>query len=163
MPVTEYGGRVDIIFNALGVVNRLNPAQLYELELNFISDNIVRKMKEMKSIKEKANLLFGYIKDVNSKQAKEMANYFNSLNKEGKINFIQEVEEKGIYLHQPPFWGNVGFDQLKEIYKKYSWIKPYKVFYKGKEMRKKLIIGDEYVLKMKHEPKTKFSTRSTSY
>jgi DNA-directed RNA polymerase beta subunit len=163
MPVTEYGDRVDIVLNALGVVNRLNPAQLYELELNFISDNIVRKMKETKSLTDKAKMLFDYIMLVNENQAREMMKYFKGLDKQGKINFIKETEEKGIYLHQPPFWGNVTFDKLSQIYDYYPWIEPYKVYINGKEMRNRLVIGDEYILKMKHEPKGKFSTRSTSY
>ena len=123
------------------------------MELNFISDNILRKIKETKLIKDKLNILFDYIKTINPIQAQSMIAYFNSLDKQGKINFVKETEEKGIFLHQPPFWGNVSFDRLSEIYDKYDWIKPYKVSINGKEIHQRLIVGDEYFLKMKHEPK----------
>lgn len=162
MPVSEHGDKVEVIFNALGVVNRLNPAQLYELELNFISDNIVRKMKTL-PFKEKLSTLFDYIKEINPAQYKSMVKHFNSLDKKEKVKFIKDTEEKGIFLHQPPFWGNVSFDRLSEIYDIYDWIEPYTCYINGKEIKNKLIIGDSYVLKMKHEPKGKFSARSTSY
>lgn len=163
MPITEYGEKVDLVLNALGVVNRLNPSQLYEVELNFISNNIVRKMKEMKSLKKKADFLFDYISEINEEQADHMREYYSSLSTSEKREFIKDTEEGGIYLHQPPFWGNVSFDRLAEIYDKYDWIEPYTCYIKGKEIRKKLIVGEQYFTKMKHEPMSKFSARSTSY
>lgn len=161
--MTEHGEYADIVFNSLGVTNRLNPAQLFELELNFISDNILRKIKEEKTASGKLKWLFEYINEVNPDQAKAMKQYFNSLDTPGKINFIKELEEKGIYIHQPPFWNNVSFDHLSRIYDKYDWIKPYKCYVQGEEVQHKLVIGDEYILKLKHEPSGKFSARSSAY
>lgn len=163
MPKNEHGEYVDIIFNKLGVPNRLNPAQLFEVEINFISDNIRRRSKTLKTFKEKKEFLFEYIKDVNKDQYKELVKFYNTLDKFGKKKFLSDMEEKGIYLHQPPFWNNMTLDHLAEIYEKYDWIKPYKCTFDGKPVQNRLVFGDMYLLKLKHEPKGKFSVRSVSY
>ena len=38
MPVDDYGNRIDILLNPLGVNNRLNYSQLYEHELNHLTE-----------------------------------------------------------------------------------------------------------------------------
>ena len=162
MPVAENGKRAEVILNALGVVNRLNSGQLFEMEINFISDNIVEKSKEFKTNEEKYEYILDYINTVNPEQAKTLREY-NEKNKSIE-EFLDEVYNgKGIYIHQPPFWNNVNIDELTKIYEKYDWIKPYKVTINGKEIENRLIIAEEYFLKLKHQPSTKFSVRSTSY
>ena len=160
MPISETGVRADLILNALGVVNRLNPGQLFEQELNFISDNIVNKAKTLETVKEQALYILDYIKTVNEEQYRELVPYVKRI---GVKKFLSEIYTKGIYIHQPPFWNNVNIDELKEIYKKYDWIQPYKCYIKGKELLNRLIIAQEYFMLLKHQPKTKLSVRSTSY
>ena len=159
MPYTEDGEYVDIIMNALGVVNRLNPTQLFEIELCFISNEIVKKMKKL-SEKERPKLLFDFLLDVNE----DFGNVMKAAYKECKDKnaFIDEVMEKGIPVYQPPFYGNVDLDKLAYLYKKYD-IKAVKMFYKGKQMLGEFVVGERYMMKLKHTPKTKFSTRSSSY
>ena len=62
MPVNEFGERAEICLNSLGVVNRLNPAQIKEQYVNFMSNNVVRIMKTKTSYQEKADLFFEYLK-----------------------------------------------------------------------------------------------------
>ena len=81
-----------------------------------------------------------------------MVIFFNSLGREDKIGFVKSIFENGLYLHQPPFWNNVTFDEIMKLYKKYSWIKPYKCTIEGKEIEKPLIIAPMYMLKLKHQP-----------
>lgn len=153
----------DVVFNALGVVNRLNPAQLYELELNFIAENIQHKIMSLSKISEKRTLFFQFMGSVNESQAEQLEEYYKNLDKNGKIKFFRDVEVKGIFIHQPPFWGNVGFDHLERIYDTFPWIQPYECYIGDKKIKRRLIIGDTYIMKLKHEPEGKFSARSTSY
>ena len=53
MPMLENGKHVEVIFNALGVINRLNSAQLFEVSIKFISNRIVERLKELKTREEK--------------------------------------------------------------------------------------------------------------
>lgn len=143
MPVSETGVRAELILNALGVVNRLNPGQLFEQELNFISDNIVAKAKTMSSAKDQALFILDYIKTINKEQYASLVPYVKRV---GVKKFLLDIYDKGIYIHQPPFWNNVNIDELKEIYKKYDWIKPYKCYINGKEMMNRIIIAQEYFM-----------------
>lgn len=153
----------DLVLNPLGVNNRINHGQLNEVELNFIADNISRKMRTMSSYKEKTTYFFDFIKEVNKTQYAFMKKYFKNLstNKE-KRDFIDNLCEK-IECYQPPFWDNLGFDDFRRLYEKYDFIKPYKVYYKGKEVQRPLIIAEMYMIKLRHDPSSKFSSRSTSY
>ena len=148
MPKNQYGEHAEIIFNALGVCNRLNPSQLYEVELNFIADNIQRKIKDAKTNKEKLNWILEFLKDINPQEAVAVNEYLKTLDKKGIINFIKDTEENGFYLHQPPFWDNIGFDELREIYKKYDFIEPYECTINGKPIKNRLIFGYEYIMKL---------------
>ena len=163
MPMNEYGEHAEIIFNALGVCNRLNPAQLYEVEINFFAENIQRKIKELKSPKDKLRLALEFIGDINPTQLNAVKEYLTTLHKEDVIKFIKEIEDDGFYLHLPPFWDNLNFDDLSALYDKYNWVKPYKCTINGKEIKRPLIIGSEYIMKLKHEPSGKFSARSSAY
>jgi DNA-directed RNA polymerase beta subunit len=161
MPMTEDGERAEVVLNPLGIMNRLNPAQLYEQEINFISNQITKRLKKMYEEKKydgMTDLFFDYIWDINEKQHDSLVDYYNELPEEETMAFWEEIFEKGIFIHQPPFYGNITFDKLRDLYMKYG-IKPLK--FKGIETP--LVIGDIYMLVLKHHPATKFSSRSTSY
>ena len=74
MPKNQYGEHAEIIFNALGVCNRLNPAQLYEVELNFFADNVQRLVKKEPTYKGKLRFILDFIKDINKDQYEQMRN-----------------------------------------------------------------------------------------
>ena len=120
-------------------------------------------MKELKTFKEKMELFFGYIKNINKNEYDKLKDYYIHLNKNQKQEFLQDIYNKGIFIHQPPFWDNINFDELSELYDKYPWIQPYKCYVNGQEMKKKLIVAEEYLIKLKHIPFGKFSARSTAY
>jgi len=162
MPTNQFGERVDLILNALGVINRLNPAQLYEQELNFISDNIIRDMKKLRTVESKKKFLFDYIKEISEDEYESLNTFYNLLDKDEKKEFINEFIENGIYIHQPPFWNNLDFEGLSKLYNKYKY-KPYEVTINGVKVEKPMLFGEEYMLRLKHEPSGKLSVRSTSF
>ena len=122
--------------------------QLYELELNFIAKNIQRKLKTLKTQKEKLSMILDFIGSVNEVEYNQLYDYLKTLSTDQVRAFIKETEDNGFYIHQAPFWGNVGFDELSALYDKYDWIKPYTCTINGKPIQHKLIMGEEYVLKL---------------
>lgn len=161
---------VDVIFNTLGVCNRLNPGQTYEVELNFIADNIAQRLRELKSHSEKWAILSKFLKHFNEFKAyDELCKYYNSLSKKEKDEFYYDIEYvHGIYINIPPFWEDKPlFDKVMEIYDEFPWIKPYQCYIEkwGREipMMEKLVVGEEYILKLKQTSKKNFSARSTGY
>lgn len=166
MPYLEDGTRVDVMLNALGVINRLNSMQIFEQSINFICNHVRTKLKELKTSKEKETLFFDIVGRFNDKQAEELKKYYKKLSTTDKKEFFNSIIEEGIYIHTPPMWEKEPiFDVLTKIYKDYEWIKPLNVYVNrfGRKIKilKPLIIGDIYMIKLKQSSKKGFSARST--
>lgn len=82
MPVNQYGERPDIIQNALSIVNRLNPAALFEIELNFLADNVVRRYKTDPEYAFEDVLRF--VKDVDYQYGENVRIHYESLSDDQK-------------------------------------------------------------------------------
>lgn len=168
MPILENGKRVDVIFNSLGVVNRLNSFQLIEQSINFICNRVVERLKQPATIQEKAMIFFRVLSYFNEKQSMDLyTNVFMKLDKTGKEIFFDEVCEDGMYIHIPPLWEDRPiFDRLRDLYNEFPWIQPYKVYVQigGRlaPMMQKQIVSEMYIMKLKQTSKKGFSVRSTS-
>lgn len=166
MPYLETGERVDVVFNSLGVINRLNSFQLYEQSITFICNRVRDRIKTLTDLSEKEKLLFRTIEFFNEDQLKEVKQYYKKLTKKAKEEFFKDIEINGIYIHIPPLWEKKSlFDRIKEIYEEFDWIKPYDVYINkfGRKIKllKPLVVGDMYLMKLKQTSKKGFSVRST--
>lgn len=158
---TKINKRADICLNPLGVINRLNPSQLIEQELNYIS-KVIRYRTEEKynqtdDVYDCIQDICDYIRDVNEEEADALENFIND--NLGEIEARQLLEEfivNGIPLHQAPFWNNVDINKLESLYDKYS---VNECTLEGIEQ--KMIMAEMYFIRLKHEPRDKFSSRST--
>lgn len=165
MPVLENGKIVDVLFNCLGVVNRLNSFQLFEQSINFIMNRTIDRIKTLETNDQRAGLVFTMIKNFNTRQAKEFGEMYAKLDEEGKEEFIQDIYDRGVYVHIPPFWHERPlFDVLSEIYDKYDWLTPYKAYIKKKgryrPIMNKLVVGEMYLIRLKQTAAKGLSTRS---
>jgi len=106
MPVTCDGRRAEILLNPLGVWNRLNPSQLQEQYLNFMADHVVEEMKATDSYDEKMSIFLSFLKAINEKEYDFFDIEQFVMNRQQKIEFLDKIEAEGIYIHQPPFFGN---------------------------------------------------------
>jgi len=158
MPTNEYGEHAELILNPFGVIGRENIAQLYELELNFMGDQVLRQTKSMDSVKEKFDHILKFYKIVNEEQYKFIKGNVKSLG--DKEQFINDSYEHGLYIHQPPFFNNVTVNKMNDVYKEFGF-EPYHCKISGKEIEKPLVIGNLYYLRLKHDPSTKLSARSS--
>lgn len=120
----EYGNYCDVLFAGKGIFGRLNIAQIYEHELNFISNKIVLKMKTIPLLEDKFKFMLEFVYKVNEEQGRELEKYWKKLKKQDKEKMIDKVEEIGnIHLYQPPFYDNITFSQIAHLYDYYK-IKP---------------------------------------
>lgn len=168
MPRLEDGRTIHVLFNSLGVVNRLNSYQLYESSINFVSDRVIERIKTFDTLEEKSELLFDFIGKFNKKQREKLEAYYYSLTDIGKEEFFEDIYETGIYIHIPPMWSEEPlFDTLNRIYNVYDWIKPHKVYVYNKKfgrtvpIMRDLYIGSMYIIKLKQSSQKGFSARST--
>lgn len=165
MPVLSNGKVVDVLFNCLGVINRLNSFQLFEQSINFIMNRTIDRIKTLETNDQRAALVFTMIKHFNTRQATEMGEMYSKLSVEGKEEFIQDIYDKGIYVHIPPFWHERPlFDVLNEIYDIYEWLTPYKAYIKKngryRPIMNDLIVGEMYIIRLKQTASKGLSTRS---
>ena len=165
MPVLSNGKVVDVLFNCLGVINRLNSFQLFEQSINFIMNRTIDRIKTLETNDQRAALVFTMIKHFNTRQATEMGEMYSKLSVEGKEEFIQDVYDKGIYVHIPPFWHERPlFDVINEIYDTYEWLTPYKAYIKKngryRPIMNDLIVGEMYIIRLKQTASKGLSTRS---
>ena len=103
MPHTKDGKTVDVRLNLLAIINRTTGFVPHELFINFICDRAREQMKKASTLKEKENILFSIIKDLNEKQYKSMYAYYKDL-KDTKLKkeYIDDCIYEGIFIHQNP-------------------------------------------------------------
>lgn len=171
MPVIKDGPlkglRAEMILNPLGVPGRMNPAQLFEQEINFIGLYVRDKIKKAKSLKEKEKIFLGHLKDLNCMNQYEYTKRFLKESDEEELEkFFNELVEDGIPIHQGPFTDNLDIFELAKVYKKHPEYKKF-TFERdidGKHIDKienDMILGELYTLRLKHQPDNKNSMRST--
>jgi hypothetical protein len=68
MPVDEYGTMADVILSPPGIIARANPGQLYEHEINFISERIKDRIIKKPDLQSKILLLTSYVRDVSPRE-----------------------------------------------------------------------------------------------
>lgn len=167
-PITEDGIRADILLNPLGVLNRLNPAQMQEQYINFIADHVLNRIKSTNDILEKEDIFFDYLKYVNKSQHDYFENMYLVMNRKDKEEFFKTIENEGIFTHQFPFKmngmvdydgsivkdGNASMEDFTELYKKHpEWVEKYNFV----GIEKPAVMGDIYFIRLKHEPGNKNS------
>ena len=151
MPKLPDGTHVDICLNALGVLNRMNPAQLIEQHINFMSDHVLKQMKATEDVGEKIDIYLSYLKYLDKEQYDFFDGELIMMNRAQKEEFIQEVEDHGIFIHQAPF-----FKKIKQEHPEWC------TRYKCDGIEKPLVVGDIYFIRLKHESSNKASFVSSS-
>lgn len=159
MPETESGLRADAALNPLGVLNRLNLGQIIEQHITFMTEKLVKSLKEKEDdIFEMEDEFFGFLKIINKEQHDFLEMEYILMNRSEKENFFKDIIENGIYIHQSPYMGNTDMDDFVEIYKKFPHLVEK---YKFKNIEKSMVMGDMYFIRLKHETANKTSIRAT--
>ncbi len=159
LPITESGKRADIVLNPLGILNRLNIAQIQEQYLNFMADRLIDRMSQLKSYDDKYDEFTAFMKAVNKQQYDFLDMEYIMMNRSQRQTFIDKIMSDGIYIHQQPFFGNTTMDQFEKLFKE----RPYLVEkYKFVNTEKSMVMGDMYFIRLKHESSNKASARSTA-
>jgi hypothetical protein len=105
-------------------------------------------------------IILDFIRMCNHKQAEDMFNFLkNRCDVSKQHKFYREVLDGGIHIEQPPFWGNVSFDKMREIYKRFPYPK-YNFTINGERIIRPLIMGTKHIMPLKQTPKTKYSCRN---
>lgn len=133
MPITEDGRVFEVIENKNTVIARENPGQLWEIELNNISHDIINAMRE--NIFDVDYCMELYLKFINmvSKSfgacvRSELLNITSpgAFKSEQDVeDFIESIKEDDyIFVSVAPISDNMSIDKLEAIYKEFPMAKP---------------------------------------
>lgn len=173
MPELDNGQKMEVVFNSSTCVNRENAGQLIEMSLNFAGSRIIEYItSEILDLDECIEKYLQFIKSVAPEQYDSLVQYLDSADEYGKQEFLTTVmNDDGIMLSMRPISECIGIDQLANIYRQFPEIKPYKVKVPQKdsmgniryiETRRPLIVGKQYIYRLKQYAEEKFSAVSLS-
>lgn len=110
-----------------------------------MSDHVLKLMKTESDYNKKADLFFSYIKELNPKEYDFFDVEYLVMNRQQREAFIDDIEKNGIYIHEPPFFGNTSEDMFKKIFIEHpEWCTEYK--FEGIE--KPMTMGNVYFIRL---------------
>lgn len=153
MPMTEDGERAEVCLNPLGVLNRINPGCLYELEITAIVKQWLDRYRnsDAETKFERLGELFMSL----GFEGYESFNKFVEENPGSRDDIVNEFYEKGVPIHMPPFFGNMEFEELMDVRECLNITTT-----KFKGIETPMTFGYMYFIKLRHEPSSKMSVRS---
>ena len=169
MPFTADGKPVDIVFNALGVINRLVSMPLYEVAFNGLADQIAKKVLELPKMADKEKLLFKFMSFFDDRgMYTKLKKYYAKLTTKEKKEFYEDIRKYGIFISIPPLWEKEPlYDRLKRMYQELPVQRKQDVFIRkfGRtiKMMRQLVVGEQYIIKLKQSSKKGFSARSLGF
>jgi DNA-directed RNA polymerase beta subunit len=176
MPVVhETGERVDLIWNIATCVNRLNPGQLFEMSLNFISSKLAAAMMTPIPTEDCIDLIYKFYNHLSQNYAYQFAEWIGSCATDDEVEFtvanMLTEDGDGLYLSLEPISEAITFEKLMKLYGEYPWIKP--VFLdvpiigsRGQlryvQSQKPCIVAKQYIYRMKQNAEEKHSATALS-
>lgn len=170
---------VDIILNASGAIRRLNPGQIVEVDLNFAAEEIREKITTLETIEEKENMIFDFLGLISEAECSFFYEMYRGFDREYAINgkhilltnqkakedFIRDIEENGFYIRKEHDSG-IRYEAICKIYEHFDFIKPLPLYIdifgtKKRRIIKDAVVGDKYMMILKHNNNKNFSARST--
>lgn len=164
---------VDIIFNSSTMINRENVGQAFELSLTHIGSEILyRIVSEKVSIEEAYNLIHKYVSFCSPEQAQYLDEIKQTMTRDDLIFFIESIiNNKSIHLSMRPISDSMTIDKLNEMYKAFPWVdqNEIEVCIFGSDgspryvpARRKVVVGKQYIFRLKQFAEEKFSATSLS-
>jgi len=167
MPVTPWGDKIEIIVNPIGIINRMNVGQLYELYAGLISNALGKQIIQLKDKNKILKLLSDVLPLLDKTKDKLLSTrYIKRLAAltQNKFNqFIQEIQQnKGFTLIIPPFKQPTKNDLIKAL-KILGLSDGYKLKLPeyNKTTMNKVPLGYMYFEKLEHIASDKVFARST--
>lgn len=165
--------QVDVIFNSSTMINRENTGQCFELSLTHIGAAIVDEIKKGKySLEEAYNLIKKYVSFCSPEQAEALEQYRKNSSPEDLMFFIESIINDGaIHLSMRPITDTMTIDKLNEIYKAFPFVKQNELEVaiqasngetRYVKSRKRVVVGKQYIYRLKQFAEEKFSATSLS-
>lgn len=155
----EDGTPIHLVVAALGIVGRLNPAQLNEFSINELSGTAVEMMKATDNVDRKLKIVYNLMKLLNSDEASAFKSWCKELSDKDKVKFARRIERDGITIVQDPI-DNANIFDIAEAYEHFPAKWQRIVFPDGKKSMRKLLCSKMFYIRLKQDPLEKYSVRS---
>ena len=174
----EDGRYVDICQNAAAAYRREDTGQLTEVEINFISEEIVKEAKkryESDGLDAAFELLMSYAEQFPESEMRAIAKEFDlayvvskklwKASKKNKERFVEDIFRDGFYLQKLPT-ADWRFERICKLYDMYPFIKRKTMYINKFGIKHKvvnpMIVGEKYFFVLKQNSNKNFSARSVS-
>jgi len=167
MPRMPNGDRIEIVFNPLGLINRMNMGQLFEMYCGLIARELGRRLPLLP--KAKAASLIGQVFKLldmskNKSATTRLVRNINSLTPIRYKEFIAQIKKTGFYpIIIPPFQAP-GEPEIQKALKVLNLKSKYKLKlprYNGIKTFNAVPCGYQYISKLEHLGDAKLHARST--
>ena len=173
MPKLPNGQYIDMIKNSSTMYNRENAAQVFELELNYISMNILDLIRESKITAEDAlDMIYKFLDIISPGEADYMRRYTARYDYNELIMFIESMLARTcIYISNLPVTECIDIDILAKLYDAFPWIEQCylqvpMVNSNGQvryvQTRRPIVAAPQYCIRLKQFAEEKFSATSLS-
>ena len=167
MPRTPWGERLDIIMNPLGVLNRMNMGQIYELYCGLISRYAANQIIKKKSLSDAINLLGMIMTSLDTTPNQKFgAQFISNMKKMTSSQFktmLEQIEKsRFIPIIVPPFKAPT-YKQIVPLMKKLGLKSGYRLTlpeFNTKTLNE-VSFGYLYIAKLEHIGEMKAHSRST--
>ena len=173
MPKMYNGQPIDMIKNSSTMYNRENAGQIFEHEINYISMNILDRIREGNmSLQDAFDDILKFLSLQSPQQCQDMSTYINSLDYRQQNAFLESILSKTcINVSNNPISETMNIDKLITLYKAFPWIDEKRILvpivdsrgnYRFIPTRRPMIAAPQYVIRLKQFAEEKFSAASLS-
>ena len=174
MPKLDNGTVIDVIKNQSTCINRENIGQLHEQSLTFIGMRLIDFFRSTTMpYTQMVKMVWEFVSMVDIEQSNEILNCVNMDDEFECKMYMDSIlcEDDAIILSTQPFTTMVNIDTIAAIYRRFPWIKPYKVLMPMEDSNgnirfipssRDLVVGKIYNYRLKQFAKEKFSVTSLS-
>lgn len=155
----EDGTPIEAVVATLGIVGRLNQAQMNEFSINELSKTAVELIKMTPDLDKKLKIVYRLMKYLNSDEAEDFKSFTKGLSKKEKEKFCKRIERDGIFIVQDPI-DNANMFDIGEAYKEFPAKWQRIVYPDGKKSMRKLLCSKMFYMRLKQDPVEKYSARS---
>lgn len=183
MPKRADGSPVELIFNQGSTPNRLNPAQLFEVELNNASSALLNYLAKKfnapyenkeEFVESTLDTICEFESFISQKQADDFRQFVENSAPDDQFMIMHNIvfNDPVLVLSIMPIQENITIDVLDKIYKRFPMCKMRKALTLIKDSTGKfrevptlnpILIGHQYFYRLKQYGKEKFSVTSLSF
>lgn len=173
MPKMCNGQPVDMIKNSSTMYNRENAGQIFEHEINYISMNILDRIRNGNmSLQESFNDILTFLSIQSPQEYEDLKAYIDTLDYRNQEYFLESMLNKTcINVSNNPISETMTIDKLITLYNAFPWVNEshIQVPIKGSRgnfrfvpTRRPMIAAPQYVIRLKQFAEEKFSAASLS-